>query len=82
MDTPERENKLGLTNEDLENMEGVLSDLIDIISKFKGFDDPTQEDYANLLHLLDYSKFIVSGVMYSNAIDVCIGHDDEDDDED
>lgn len=73
----DKENKLGLDDDDLENIGIVVNDLIDCVTKFTGFDEPKADDYVNLLHTLDYAKFIVSGIMYSNGMDVCTGHDDD-----
>lgn len=74
---------------DLSNLNSAMDRLIDSVSRFKSvpsIDELEHTDFAKMLADLDYSKFIVSGVMYLHGIPLC-GHDHsgdedcEDDDE-
>lgn len=77
----ERSNELGLSNDDLENIKMVMTDLIDVVATFNGFDEPTEDDWSELKAVLDFANFVVSGIIYSNGIDLCAGHGDDDEDE-
>jgi hypothetical protein len=79
----EKRNALGLSDDDLENVKMIMDDLLDVVAKFNSLDEITEEDYANVKMVLDFANFVVSGVIYSNGIDLCAGHGhgSEDDDE-
>jgi hypothetical protein len=83
----DKKNELDLSDDDLSNIQTVMSDLIDVVAKFNGLDEITEADYAHLKMVLDFSNFVVSGVIYSNGLDLTASHehivrgDDDDDDE-
>lgn len=70
---------LGLSDDDVENLRTALDDLIEIIVKFKGFEKNTEEDFSKLKSALDFADFIVSGIVYANGLDLCAGHDHDED---
>lgn len=78
------EEGLSLSNDDIDNMKIVVNDLIDIVAKFSGPTEVTEVDFSELKAVLDFAQFVVSGVIYSNGLDICAGHghDDEEDDDD
>lgn len=78
----ENRNELGLSEEDLENMKVVMDDLIDIIARFNGIDAPDEAAYSRLKSALDFANFVVSGVIYSNALDLCASHDHDEEEDD
>ena len=84
----ENKNKLGLSNDDVENTNQVMSDLIDQIVKFTNgrVAEAYELDWAELKATLDFGNFIVSGIVYSNGLDLSTLEAsiliDEDDDED
>ena len=82
MEEPKRENKLGLSNDDLENTKQVLDDLIDIVVTFNGVDEPTPADWTEFKAVLDFANFVISGVIYANGIELCDHEHDDEDDED
>lgn len=77
----DKENKLGLSDVDINHLKLVMDDLIDVVAKFNGLDTITEEDFAHLKTVVDFANFIVSGVIYANGLDLCAGHDHSDDDE-
>lgn len=60
-----------MDEQDHKALHGALDDLIDGIVKFKGKDEQSEEDLVELMYSLDYSKFIVSGIIYANGICIC-----------
>lgn len=78
----ERKNELGLSNDDLENINVVMGDLIDIVARFNGMEEPGENDWSELKAVLDFANFVVSGIVYANGLDLCAGHGDDDDDDD
>lgn len=79
-------NELELSDDDLSNIQTVMGDLIDVVAKFNGLDTITEADYAHLKMVLDFSNFVVSGVIYANGLDLTASHEhivrgDDDDDE-
>lgn len=76
-----KENELGLSEDDTQNIKLVMDDLIDLIVKFNNLDETTEEDYAALKTALDFANFIVSGIIYANGLDLCAGHDHDEDGE-
>lgn len=73
-----KNNKLGLEEEDLHNIKVVMSDLLDVVAKFNGLDEIEEADYANLKTVIDFAQFVVSGIIYSNGLDLCADHDHDD----
>lgn len=70
-------------NADQDNFNRALDHLIDAVSGFKanGGDDFTNidpEKWGEMLQVLDFARFIVSGIMYSYGISIC-GHDHSED---
>lgn len=68
---------------DLTNINSAMDRLIDSVSRFKSvrsIDDLEPTDFAKMLADLDYSKFIISGVMYLHGLPIC-GHDHSGDEE-
>jgi hypothetical protein len=80
----EPNNELGLSEEDVENMKTIMDDLIDAVVRFNGMTEPDEAAFSGLKSALDFANFVVSGVIYSNGMDLCAGHDhdEEDNDED
>lgn len=79
----DKKNELGLSGDDLANIKIVMDDLIDVVAEFQAADDHKDEHYAALKSVLDFANFVVSGIIYSNGLD--LGHDNcdhDDDDED
>lgn len=77
-----KENKLGLDDEDLDNTKIVIDDLLEAVVKFNGLDEITEADYVKLKATVDFAQFVVSGIIYANGFDLCGDHDhDTDDDE-
>lgn len=56
---------------DQQALDSVLEDLIDTVVRFKGGEEHSDEDLIELMQSMDYGKFIVSGIIYSNGICVC-----------
>jgi hypothetical protein len=77
----ENENELGLSEDDLANVRQVMNELIDVVAKFNGLEEITEADYANLKTVIDFANFIVSGIIYANAIDLCANHEHHDDED-
>lgn len=78
----DKENKLGLSDDDIANVKLVMDDLIDVVAKFNGLDEMTEADYGDLKGTLDFANFVVSGIIYSNGIDLCASHEHDEEDED
>lgn len=79
----EDSNNLGLSNDDYENMKMVLDDLIEAIVTFNSLDGVSENDWSEFKAILDFSNYVVSGIIYANGYDLCGGmHDDEDDEDD
>lgn len=69
---------------DTENIKTALSGLIDTLSPFmaaRRMDELTTEDFAAILTNLDFTKFVISGVMYTHGLPYC-GHIHDEDEED
>lgn len=66
-----------MDDNDKKALHGVLDDLIENIVTFKGNEEFSEQDLVELMYSLDYAKFIVSGIIYSNGICIC-GECDED----
>lgn len=73
-----KENELGLSDDDIQNMKLVMDGLIDFVAKFNGLDEVTEADYSAFKAELDFANFIVSGIIYSNGMDLCAGHEHDD----
>lgn len=76
------ENNLGLSSDDHSNMKLVLDDLIEAIVTFNSLDGVSENDWSEFKAILDFSNFVVSGIIYSNGYNLggC-DHDDEDEDD-
>ncbi len=65
---------MDLDETDIENMKLVMEAATDLVVTFNG--KPKEEwqelDFATTLGALDYMKFIVSGIMYSNGLSKCV----------
>jgi len=78
----EEEAKAELQN-DQKNLDVVIDHLIDSVSHFRSNEslaDIEMEEWAKMLEVLDLTKYIVSGIMYSYGIPPC-GHDHDEDEE-
>lgn len=78
----EKKNELGLSGDDLANIKIVMDDLINVVASFQAAEEHTDADYAALKHVLDFADFVVSGIIYSNGLDLGAHDDDCDHDED
>lgn len=76
----ERKNELGLDGDDLTNVDVVLEGLMDVIAAMNA-NEYTEEHFADLKEAIDYGQFIVSGIIYKNGMDLCAGHEHDDDDD-
>ena len=71
---------LEVDDEDKENIDDTMEHLIDSVVKFKSSSEVTPDDFQTLLNVLDYAKFIISGVCYKYDI-IFMTEEDDDDDE-
>lgn len=72
----EESKKLELSEEDIHNTKETISELIDVVVKFAGNAQAwTEAQFEELKSVLDFSQFVISGVIYSNGMDLCAGHD-------
>lgn len=74
----DKENKLGLDSDDINNIKAIMDDLVDVVAKFNGFSEITAEDFHDLKGTLDVAQFVVSGVIYQYGL----GFEDCEHDED
>ncbi len=63
---------------DKENLTAVLDTLIEDVVKMKGFEGFDDRDLVGFMQTLDESKFVISGIIYSNGIPLCDHEIDED----
>jgi hypothetical protein len=77
----DKKNELGLSKDDLANIKIVMNDLIDVVAEFQGAVDHTDAHYAALKNVLDFANFVVSGIIYSNGLDLDADHDHDDDED-
>lgn len=68
-----------LDEDDKESIDEVVEHLIDAVVKFKGA-EVSPEDFLSLIAVLDYGKYVISGVCYK--YDLPFLTEDEDDGED
>lgn len=75
----EEPKKLELSEEDIHNTKESINELIDVVVKFSGDAAGwTEAKFEELKSVLDFAQFVISGVIYSNGMDLCAGHDHED----
>jgi len=70
-----------IDEDDKENINDVMEHLIDSVVKFKGSEDIEPEDYHVLLNVLDYARYVISGVCYKHDIIFMIEDDEDEEDE-
>ena len=69
--------ELELAEEDQDNIDHALDHMIDSVAKFKG-DSVSPEDFYTFLNILDYTRYIIGGVMYEYGIPFMIDEDNDD----
>lgn len=77
----ERKNELGLEAEDLENIDMVVEALMDSLAVLNS----TEYDNENIVELNDalgFASFTIAGIIYKHGLDMCAGHDHDDEDDD